>query len=868
MSFSILSSREHGLERRQEGSERPLATRLAFFILPASLLLCLLAAWLGFRAASSTLEESLPTVPLLEAKIHAEKFEKLLESLSRGLFQIAQIPEHNPQTIREKFPAAFHDFLPFVAEFGLNAKGNTSFLFLRDPGGNLVPVSLAVAAQDPYAPFAQIAMTQLRPGRVTLLPAVLARYALTPDQPQQSPIMRLALPLDKDRGTLVLGLDLERLHAMLAVYMGADSPLRTPMQEDNLQFAFFFDYTGWILFELGAQPGAGGFFPDAARRGYEGDVGRPGFDAAFRPLSQHEMYWQMAADVREGKVGFIPLSPRHYPASHTVATTYLCYAPVRFSPTPGEAATQIVGGIAFLEASQLPITAFYRAAATAVAIFALAVLTLVLVVRRAGRKLGVPFRDVATQLQSMLHTGQLAPLKAQPVCEEQQVLLEAGNELITRNMALQADLARMQAEMHQAWSIMPVDLEDVLGSPSLHENFGLVGSSLAMQEVREEVHKAGRSGADVLICGETGTGKELVAAAIHQTGVSTEGAFISINCGALDENLLQDTLFGHVKGAFSEAKSDRKGAFLAAEGGTLFLDEIANASLKVQQALLRALSIRRIRPLGTDVEIPFVARVVTATNVDLLELVRRGLFREDLYYRLAIINIDTPTLRQRKEDIPELAAYFIHEAGKRLTRSKVRLSRGALEAMMEHSWPGNVRELKNCITRAMAFMEGDLILRQHILIETDPFLNPRPLRRENGNGLRSVLPAQVSVLPPVDSIAAPADIFTPPSSPPLENDPAAPATPAAAAGRETAAHAPTHPPQTHVAMPGLNDRQMLALQHMRKNGGITRSEYEKLTDRDISARTMQNDLRMLIDLGVIRRVGGGPKTRYILRQHT
>ena len=876
MNFTIFPTREPLREGRGEAAQRPLAIRLAFFILPPGLLLCLFVGWLGFRAASSTLEDALPAVPLLEAKILAEKIEQVLTSVSGALLQIAQAPEHNPQTIRAALPAYFHEYLPFVAEFGCKSKDDTSFLLLRDTEGRLVPANLSVASQDPYAPFVQVAASTLKPGAVTLFPAVLARHVPAPEQRPQTPVLRMALPLDKDGGTLVLGLDLERLHALLARYVGADSPLRAPMQEDNLQFAFFFESAGWMLFELGNRLAPDGFFPDASRRGYEGDIGKPGYDAAFRPLSLHEFYWKMVTDVLAGKAGVLPVSSRHYPGY--AAPANLCYAPVRFFPAPGEAA-QIIGGMVFLEASHLPAVAFSRAANTTVAVLVVSLAVLALLVANAGRKLAVPLRDVAAQLQSMLHTGRLVPLVGLPACEEQQVLLEAGNELITRNIALQADLARMQTEMHHAYSVMPVDLDAVLGSPALHENFGLIGSSLPMQEVREEVRKAGRSGADVLLWGETGTGKELAAAAIHQTGVSAEGPFISINCGALDENLLLDALFGHLKGAFSEAKSDRKGAFLSAEGGTLFLDEIANASLKVQQALLRALSVRRIRPLGADVEIPFTARVVAATNVDLRERTRKGLFREDLYYRMAIISIATPALRRRKEDIPELAAHFIREAGKRLTRTKVRLSHGALEAMMEHSWPGNVRELKNCITRAMAFMEGDLMLRRHVLIDADPAQESREPFRESGDaaGEEKALAAEgaergqlersqgyawprplsvpVAMSSPAAGVGAPADPAAPSAVPAREQAPADPDPSAAAL--------PPPPAQTHAVASGLNDRQLIALQYMRRNGGITRAEYENLTGGNISARTMQNDLRMLMELRVIRRVGGGPKTRYV-----
>jgi DNA-binding NtrC family response regulator len=268
-----------------------------------------------------------------------------------------------------------------------------------------------------------------------------------------------------------------------------------------------------------------------------------------------------------------------------------------------------------------------------------------------------------------------------------------------------------------------VDLQHLAGSPSENTEFDLTGSSFLINEVRDKIRKAARAGTDVLIWGETGTGKELVAAAIHKASPQSSGPYISINCGALDESLLMDTLFGHVKGAFTEARMERKGAFLSADGGTLLLDEIANASLKVQQALLRALSMRCIRPLGADADTAFNTRVVAATNVDLRECVRAGAFREDLYYRLAIISIETPPLRHHKEDIPQLAAFCIREAAANMGQSdvQVHLSHGALELIVAYDWPGNVRELKNCLTRAMAFAEGDLILPQHIMLEQDAF---------------------------------------------------------------------------------------------------------------------------------------------------
>ena len=221
----------------------------------------------------------------------------------------------------------------------------------------------------------------------------------------------------------------------------------------------------------------------------------------------------------------------------------------------------------------------------------------------------------------------------------------------------------------------------------------------------------------MLITGETGTGKQLTSEAIHHNSSRRNEPFITINCGALDENLLLDALFGHVSGAFSDAKTDRKGAFLAANKGTLFLDEIGNASPKVQQALLRTLSAQKVKPLGSDTEIGIDVRLISATNEDLKSLIDRGIFREDLYYRLKVISITTPPLREHKEDIPALVDCFIKDASNKMNKENIGLSRGALDRLKNYNWPGNVRELKNCITRAVAMVESDVIQTEDIRLE-------------------------------------------------------------------------------------------------------------------------------------------------------
>jgi transcriptional regulator with AAA-type ATPase domain len=903
MRFAIPPPGNRIFEWGKRGAERSLAARLAVIVLPFGLALCLLACWLGFRAASSTLEDVLPAAPLLEAGIRAERIESALARLRSGLFLIAQMREINPKTLRENLPLFLHEYAPLVAECGLKSNRSASFLLLRDKPDAFVPVMPFFAVQDSHAPFLQLGSLDLRPGEVALHPAVRVSYAgaLEPNQVFHAAVIRLALLLDGDRGILFIGLDLDRLAASLSAAMRDDSSQRIPARDGALRLAYFFDPAGWMIFEMDNRSGRQDFFPDIARRGYEGDLGRQGFDAAFRPWAAHEAYWSMVTNVLDGHSGFLPFPSGRYALPYSAMPASQCYVPVTFSPRPG-APPNIVGGVAFLETSRMPLTAFFRGVNAALFGIACAFAVLVFVVGVIGRELSAPLRRAASQLQTMLHTGRPVPLAGAPACTEQQVLFEVTNELITRNLALQGDMERIQLEMRQASSILPVDLDDVTAGHDLRENFGLFGSSFHMQKVREEVRKAGLSGADVLAWGETGTGKELVAAAIHQSGVGAEGPFIPINCGALDENLLLDSLFGHVKGAFTEAKSDRKGAFLSAEGGTLFLDEVSNASFKVQQALLRALSIRRIRPLGSDSDLPFSARVVAATNVDLREQVRNGLVREDLYYRLAIISIATPPLRRRKEDIPELAAFFIREAGKRLTRDPVRLSRGALEAMMEYSWPGNVRELKNCITRAMAFMEGDIILRRHILLDFEFTSENSPRNGARGENApsageaeeprftysweylwgRPVLspPAPEPPVPPVSPVpqdvspdvspgvaengrAAGTDASS--SAPDAERAHFSPVFPALPEEREeTKPAAPDSRSGAALSLPPLNDRQMSALRHIRARGVITRSEYEELAGDGISVRTMQNDLRHLVDLGVLRKTGGGPKTRYVL----
>jgi DNA-binding NtrC family response regulator len=237
----------------------------------------------------------------------------------------------------------------------------------------------------------------------------------------------------------------------------------------------------------------------------------------------------------------------------------------------------------------------------------------------------------------------------------------------------------------------------------------LVGGSPPMADLRRTVDKVAGSGATVLVTGESGTGKELVARALHYAGDRASAPFVPVNCGALVESLLESELFGHLRGAFTGADRDKRGLFVAAHGGTLFLDEIGELPLELQPKLLRALQEGEIKPVGGTDAIRVDVRVVAATNRDLREQIAAGRFREDLFYRLAVITIDVPPLRARRADIAELARHFADAAAHRAKRGRVELTPAAIQWLESQEWPGNVRELENAIERAVVLASGDAI---------------------------------------------------------------------------------------------------------------------------------------------------------------
>ena len=278
--------------------------------------------------------------------------------------------------------------------------------------------------------------------------------------------------------------------------------------------------------------------------------------------------------------------------------------------------------------------------------------------------------------------------------------------------------------------------ENILLRKRLTEQYefeDIIGRSEAMQEVFEMIKAVTDTNATVLITGETGTGKELVARAIHSNSSQRYGPFVATSCGALPETLLESELFGYEKGAFTGADRTKKGRFELAHGGTLFLDEVGDISIKTQIKLLRVLQEKSFSRLGGTEPIKVDVRLVSATNRDLVAAIEDGSFRSDLYYRLNVVTIQLPPLRERKDDVPLLAAHFINKYNVEFNKKFDRVNRKAMDFLMDYHWPGNVRELENVIERAIVIAQGPEVKIDHL-----PFCNVEATPTEDLQSLQEV----------------------------------------------------------------------------------------------------------------------------------
>ena len=268
---------------------------------------------------------------------------------------------------------------------------------------------------------------------------------------------------------------------------------------------------------------------------------------------------------------------------------------------------------------------------------------------------------------------------------------------------------------------------------SSDDKFGeIIGNSPAMQEVFQLISKVAKTDANVLILGENGTGKELIARAIHRQSNRAEAAFVNVDLGAISETLFESELFGHVKGAFTDAKQDRMGRFEVASGGSLFLDEIGNLSLPLQAKLLTVLQNRNILRVGANRPVPIDIRLICATNMPLYQMVKENNFRQDLVYRINTVEITLPALRDRPTDIPELVRHFLKMYSKKYQKADLRISQATLRKLQEYRWPGNIRELRHAVERAVILCDDDKL-------ETSDFiLQHGGNNSENGIGVESL----------------------------------------------------------------------------------------------------------------------------------
>jgi two-component system, NtrC family, response regulator PilR len=283
------------------------------------------------------------------------------------------------------------------------------------------------------------------------------------------------------------------------------------------------------------------------------------------------------------------------------------------------------------------------------------------------------------------------------------------------------DLADLRKLVEQAIKLASHDQESdtaVITTPRL------LGRSRAMDDLREMIGRVARSQAPVHITGESGTGKELVAQLIHESSPRRDGPFVPVNCGAIPQELMESELFGHKRGSFTGAIADKQGLAQAAEGGTLFLDEVADLPLHMQVKLLRLIQERAVRPLGEQHEVPVDVRILSATHKDLAALVASGGFREDLYYRVNVIEIKVPPLRDRIEDVGDLASAILAKLAKRMKSERPELSPEALRLLKSYHYPGNVRELENMLERALTLCVGGKITAEDIRIRQTPSVAP------------------------------------------------------------------------------------------------------------------------------------------------
>jgi DNA-binding NtrC family response regulator len=812
---------------------RMLRTRLLVALIPTSLIVLALMGYATYWASSEFISLALERNSRSHVVTTAHAVETLLEQIKKHLLAAAR----NPMGQNE-----MAHFLAQLRELNSLEFSEFGFIPMRH-GAPVVFVSRLGETKN---------LTQDQIGEIRPSPAILYDHVQglragdvwisefgevevpfptleTPRGRMSGKALRMLTPCFSPTGELdgymYLSVDAKIIRNILSLYDSPNSPVFAFVRNPKFQrFSYFFDRQGWVLFQSEQELDDNGPLRTLkVRKAFQGTLGRPGFPEAFRPADRNVQYWQIVADVQEGRKSIVPPSQRPETSS-PYSEHFLAYSPVRLRLAP-DREPAVIGGLAYEDRSMLVDLAGYRHIDVMLIISAISVLVLVLAIALVARSTTLGLQELAYAVKNITEKGEWEEVRLSETGYEAELLKESVNSMIRTIKTQLEEIKSRDQKIESVAMKEPVDLNIGISTVKSDEDFPeLVGGGPLFKQLKRDIVKASQVDVDVLIEGETGTGKQLAAEAVHRMSQRRGMPFISINCGELDENLLLDSLFGHVKGAFTDGKGDRRGAFLEADGGTLFLDEIQSASLKVQQALLRALSLRKIKPLGSDRDIDVNVRLITATNADLKSLIIEGKFREDLYYRLKVITIKLPPLREHRRNIPLLAMHFLQEGVHMAGRSDLALSRGALKTMMAYDWPGNIRELKHVVITAAVMSEGRVIQAEQLGIAEK--------QKDANEGS--------------DKIEA--TLFQ-------EQD---------EASREKQGVSKNGGEGSQTALPtDLNPRQTLAWKYLRVHGSISNKDLLNLMDGGISKRTASYDIQDLVNRGLLVRVGKGPTTRYV-----
>jgi DNA-binding NtrC family response regulator len=793
----------------------------------------MLMGFATYRTSSEFITTALERTSRLHATTSANAVETLLEQCRRHLLYVARNPAimRNLERYLEDVRAV--EGLEFF-EFGYMPKHEGSpIVFLSREGSTIRLTDKLVGEIRPSPALFHEQADALDFGVIWVADITEVETSFPTSENPLARVsckaLRLVTPFrgeqGEDLGFIYLGLDAKAIRNILSLYDSSKSPVFAfPRNPKFQRYSYFLDTQGWSLFqsELVEKPDAP-LQTLEIRTAYQGTLGRPGFPEAFRPGGHNEDYWSMVANLQANTNGILR------PASRTGSSSpysehFLAYAPVRMRLSPASEPV-IMGGVAYEDRSVLIDIAGYKHIDFVVVISSVSVLILIVVIVLVARGTTLGLLELAYAVRSLDDKGQWEEIRLRESGYEAEMIRDSVNGMIRTIRKQLEEIKSRDLQIESVAMKKPAQLNPDHYASWADDAFPeFIGAGPHMHQLKREITKASQVDVDVLIEGETGTGKQLAAEAVHRLSKRAGKPFISINCGELDENLLLDSLFGHVKGAFTDGKGERRGAFLEAEGGTLFLDEIQSASLKVQQSLLRALSMRKVKQLGSDRDIDVNVRLISASNIDLKTMIADGRFREDLYYRLKVITIQTPALREQREIIPALVLHFLKEGERMAGRKGLSLSRGALQALIAHSWPGNIRELKHLIITAAVMAEGDVIQAEHLGLEPGAF---------NGNP-QGELDGEVALRSRFD-------------------------------GERVEKADSADVPDAHGLglSPDLNKRQLLACEHVAKHGGISSREYASLLGEGISRRTAGYDLHDLVGRGVFKRVGRGPATRYV-----